>query len=159
MCEGVSESTPYDALRERVIQRTGAARIADPTGAIADLAAATTADDRAWALVRLAADARASNEPESALRLLDSAWLLDPGPEAERAIFTVAIAAHCDGGRYEVAEILVSEQAARSIDTHFAMAAARLYAALYAATRDDRFARLRDKFFAIGQPPRAATPA
>ena len=101
--------------------------------------------------MRIAADLRAANDPLSALRILDAASLLWPGEAAERAIFTVAVAANCDAGRHDVAEVLVREQAVRSVDAKLASAAVRLYSELYDETEDERHAAERDRWRAVAE--------
>jgi hypothetical protein len=106
---------------------TGATELATRT---IEAALAESSDERAWVLVRLAEDLRARGRADVALRALDAAWELRPSEEPRRAIFTCAISAHCDLGQHVVAEVIEREQAARSIDDEFALAALRLYSAL-----------------------------
>jgi hypothetical protein len=106
-------------------------------------------DDRAWARIRLAADLRADDQKQAALSVLDDAWLLCPSDEAERAIYTVAIAVHCDLGAYPTAVILEREQASRSVDGHFARAAARLYSELLEVTGEEEHRIRRSSYSGI----------
>jgi hypothetical protein len=64
-----------------------------------EAAFAQRADDRAWARIRLAAALRADGDTEAALSVLDEAWLLGSQDETECAIYTVAMAIHCDRQR------------------------------------------------------------
>jgi hypothetical protein len=106
---------------------TGATELASRT---IEAALAESSDERAWVLVRLAEDLRALGRADVALRALDAAWELRPSEEPRRAIFTCAISAHCDLDQHIVAEVIEREQAARSMDDEFALAALRLYSAL-----------------------------
>ena len=106
-------------------------------------------DDRAWARIRLAADLRADGEFAAALGVLDEAWLLGPSAEAECAIYTVAIAVHCDLGAHPTAEVIEREQAVRVADAKFARAAARLYSELVRATDDEAHRSRRDRYIAM----------
>lgn len=102
----------------------------DLAGRAIEAALAESCDERAKVLVRLAQDLRAAGRPKTALRALDAAWELRPSEEPRRAIFTVAVEAHCDLGQLADAEVVEREQAARSVDEPFARAALRLYSAL-----------------------------
>lgn len=114
----------------------------DLSGRAIEAALAESSDERVWVLVRLAHDLRELGRPEVALRALDAAWELRPSEEPRRAIFTAAIHAHCDLGHHADAEVVEREQAGRSIDEHFALAALRLYSALSRMTGlDVHFAR------------------
>jgi hypothetical protein len=79
---------------------------------------------------------------------LDIASSLSPGFDAERAIFTCAIAVHCDRREYKVAAKLERQQAERSIDLKFARACARLYSELYGESEDEGDRARRDAYVA-----------
>jgi len=133
-------------LNKRAQEAATATRQPDYRARALEAAFAQGSEDRAWACVRLAADLRADNENAAALSVLDDAWLLGPSEEAERAIYTVAIAVHCDLGSHPTAEVIEREQAARSVDGHFARAAARLYAELARSTGDDEHSERRQHY-------------
>lgn len=88
------------------------------------------ARESVWALVRRADALRALGDPGRALRVLDRAWALGPAEDAELAIYTCAIAAHCDLRQHFTAVLIEREQVRRAIDAGFARAAHRLYAEL-----------------------------
>jgi hypothetical protein len=102
-----------------------------------EAALATTADDRTWALVRLAADLRVLERYDEALFVLDTAWLqLEASEHAELAMFTCAIAIHCDREDLDIALKLERDLADRP-DLKFARACLRLYTDLCGETEDD----------------------
>ena len=85
-----------------------------------------------------------------ALWVLDRADELGAASEPTRAIFTVAIAIHCDMNQHEIAVPLEREQAVRfEVDTHFARAAARLYAELPEKTGEVTYLERRDHYVAL----------
>jgi hypothetical protein len=98
------------------------------------LAAAQTSDDRARALVRLAATARRSGLFEEALWALDAAWRLRPSDAAERAVYTCAISVHCDRADYETAIKIGEAAMARSRDAGLLEAMERTYRELFVQT-------------------------
>jgi hypothetical protein len=108
------------------------------------MAHATRVNDRAWALVRLAADLRALGEQPRALEVLDVAWLLKPEDEAVRAIETVAIACHCDMGTHETAARIEQQPSSLPPDLRYARASVRLYAELHDATGEEAHRTRRD---------------
>jgi hypothetical protein len=134
------------ALHKRAQDAAAGTRQPDYRARAVEAAFAQGPGDRAWARVRLAADLRADDQKEAALAVLDDAWLLRPCEEAERAIFTVAIAVHCDLGAHPTAEIIEREQAARSVDSHFAWAAVRLYSELSKVTDDEEHHQRREHY-------------
>ena len=93
-----------------------------------EAALATTSDQRAWALVRLAADLRAAGRPTVALRVLDEAFFLGHEPKTERAMFSSAIGAHCDLHQHSVGKIVERDSVKYfEPDYRFARAALRLF--------------------------------
>lgn len=124
-------------LRAATAAASGDERQVDVIGRVLTLATAQRSDDRAWALVRLAADLRALGRHEDALRVLDAAWFLQPSEHPELAIFTCAIAIHCDREAHDVAVTLERDFAERGIDLKFGRACVRLYTQLAALTEDD----------------------
>ena len=105
-----------------------------------EVAAASDADARAWALVRAAGELRAVRRYDEALQALDLACQLSPGEGAELAVYACAIAIHCDCRDYELAVMLEGLFAERGIDLTFALACLRLYSELFAETGDERTA-------------------
>ena len=136
-CPLTDDHTLERDLHRRVVQTLGEGRTVDVIGRVLALAAAHRADDRAWALVRLAADLRALGRHDDALRVLDAAWFLEPSEQPELAMFSCAIAIHCDRQAHDVAVTLERDFAERGIDLKFGRACVRLYSELYAATEDD----------------------
>lgn len=133
-------------LHQRAVEAGHERRSADLVGRALELAVATTADDRAWALVRLAADLRALERHAEALRVLDVAWQLSPSEHPELAMFSCAIAVHCDRGEHELAIKLERGFSERGIDLKFGRACLRLYAELYAVTDDEEHRARRDSY-------------
>ena len=120
-----------------------------------EAAFAQGSDERAWSRVRLAADLRADGEKEAALRVLDEAWMLGASEDAERAIYTVAIALHCD-----LVLTQLPRSSAQSVEqpqsecpvvksSDFARASARLYSELFKVTEDDEHRRRWEHYAAI----------
>jgi hypothetical protein len=103
------------------------------------IALARTPDERAWALTRMAAVLRRADRFDLALHLLDVADSLYPSEWPERAVFTCAIAVHCDRGDFRMAQTLGEEQFARSVDLKLFLAMARVYHALYRETEDPEY--------------------
>ncbi|MGH3111642.1 MAG: hypothetical protein ACRDQT_12085, partial [Gaiellaceae bacterium] len=124
-------------LHLRAGETANGRREADVVGRVLELAAARGSDERAWALVRLAADFRALGRHDEVLRVLDAAWYLEPSEQPELAIFSCAIGIHCDRRAYDVAMTLERDFADRGIDLKFARACVRLYVDLYAETEDE----------------------
>jgi hypothetical protein len=114
-----------------------------------EAALATGTDDRAWALVRLAADLRADGDQRKALLVLDIAWGLAPSGGPSAAMFTCAIACHCDEGEFFTAHVVASEQPEEYRDVKFARAACRLYATLLAETGEQRWKLELDRHLAV----------
>jgi hypothetical protein len=123
-------------LHARVVETATTDRKVDVVGRVLELAAAYRSDDRAWALVRLAADLRALGRHDDALRILDAAWYLEPSDQPQLAMFSCAIAIHCDRDAHDVAVTLERDFVDRGIDLKFGRACIRLYSELYASTED-----------------------
>lgn len=148
----VSADNTHDlvgTLHKRAQEAANGPRQPDYRARALEAAFAQGSDDRAWARIRLAADLRADSEAAAALSVLDDACLLGPSEEAERAIYTVAIAVHCDLGSHPTAEVIEREQAARSVDAYFARVAARLYSELARATGDDEHGQRHKHYSAL----------
>jgi hypothetical protein len=112
------------------VEAAAASRVPDYSGRAIEAALADSPDERARVLVRLAHDLRDAGRPDAALRALDAAWELRPREDVRRTVFAAAVHAHCDLGQHADAEVVEREQAGRSIDEEFALAALRLYSAL-----------------------------
>jgi len=146
-CQAMSirtDDTLDRELQSRATQVAKGERQADLVARCLELARATRANERAWALVRLAADLRALRDPARALGVLDIAWLIEPEDQAVRAIETVA--SHCDMGTHEAAVRI--ERQARPPDLKYARAAVRLYAEIFDATGDEEY-RIRRDFYSM----------
>lgn len=124
-------------------------RVPDLPRRAVEAALATSTDERAWALVRLAADLRAMDELRTALGVLDLAWSMEPSTVPAAAMFTCAIACHCDVGDLYTGQLIAGEQPDEYRDVKFARAACRLYAALLAETGEERWKRELDRHVAI----------
>jgi hypothetical protein len=124
-------------------------RVPDLPRRAVEAALATSTDERAWALVRLAADLRAMDKQREALHVLDLAWSMEPSAEPSAAMFTCAIACHCDLGDLYTGQLIAGEQPDEYRDVKFARAACRLYAALLAETGDERWKLELDRHVAI----------
>ena len=114
-------------------------RVPDFPRRAVEAALATSNDARAWALVRLAADLRASDDQRKALAVLDLAWGMEPSAEPAAAMFTCAIACHCDNDDFLTAHVVANDQPDAYRDTKFARVACRLYATLLAETGEERW--------------------
>lgn len=121
-----------------------------------EIAAATRADDRAWALVKLAADLRRLERYDDALRVLDLASELLGDPRSELAVYTCAIAVHCDRSEHEVAIKLERQVVAGGVDVKFGLACRRLYSELHAKTGDEEHRARRDSYRALVESLEAA---
>jgi tetratricopeptide (TPR) repeat protein len=140
-----------DDLLERDLHRQAvvaarAERPDDPVRRCLEVARAVWVTDRAWALIRLAADLRARGDAARAIEVLDTAWELDAGDEALRAIETVAIACHCDMGTHHTAVKIEQQASALPPDLKYARAVARLYGELFDATEDEDYRIRRDAY-------------
>jgi hypothetical protein len=133
-------------LLGRAAERGSRTRQADLVSRALELAVATRTDDRAWGLIRLAADLRALGRYDDALRALDVAWRLSPGERPERAAFTCAIAIHCDRDEHLLAETLERQLVGREIDLELGLACLRLYSELFTLTVADEH-RARREFY------------
>jgi hypothetical protein len=100
-------------------------------------------------LVRLAADLRAMREHRTALGVLDLVWHMKPSAHASAAMFTCAIACHCDLGDLFTAQLIASEQPDEYRDAKFGRAACRLYAALLDETDEERWKLELDRHLAL----------
>jgi hypothetical protein len=121
-------------------------RVPDLPRRAIEAALATSTDERAWALIRLAADLRVLGEIDTALVALDTAWHLHPSTEPARAMFSCAIACHCDTAAYTKAETIASEQPEEFHDLKFSRAAVRLYSTLLEETGEERWAIYLDHY-------------
>ena len=140
-----------DDLLERDLHRRAvvAARGDRPNDSVRrclEVARAVWVTDRAWALIRLAADLRAHGDAARAIEVLDAAWELDAGAEVVRAIETVAIACHCDMGTHQTAVKIEQQASALPPDLRYARAASRLYSELFDATDDEDYRIRRDAY-------------
>jgi hypothetical protein len=124
-------------------------RVPDLPRRAVEAALATSTDERAWALVRLAADLRAMDKQREALHVLDLAWRMEPSTVPSAAMFTCAIACHCDLGDLYTGQLIASEQPDEYRDVKFARAACRLFAALLAETREERWKLELDRHLAV----------
>jgi hypothetical protein len=106
--------------------------------------------------VRLAADLRAVDERATTLTVLDLAWHMEPSTQPAAAMFTCAIACHCDLGDLYTAQLIASEQPDDYRDAKFARAVCRLLAALLEETGEERwkleFDRHRALLDAVAEP-------
>lgn len=121
-------------------------RVPDLPQRALDAALATSADARAWALVKLAADLRVLGEIETALFVLDAAWFLGPSTEPSRAMFSCAIGCHCDRADYDVAHLIAAEQPEEYHDEKFSRAAQRLYLTLLELTGEEQWSVWLDHY-------------
>ena len=151
--QAMREWQDTDALDEdlhaRAVERASTQRRPDPVSRALELAFAGRNDDRAWVLIRLAADLRVLGDMRRALTVLDAAAELRPSAEVRRAIDTCAIACHCDLGTHATAELIERQSRALPPDLHLARAAARLYAELFAQTGADEHRDRRCGFSAL----------
>ena len=133
-------------LHHRAVSTARGRRDADLVARSLEVAVATRAHDRAWALVRLAADLRALERHEEGLRVLDVAWGLSPTNGVERAMLSCAIAIHCDREHHPVAETLERQFAGNAIDLKLGFACLRLYSELFVLTGAEEH-RARREFY------------
>jgi tetratricopeptide (TPR) repeat protein len=96
-------------------------------------------DSRCYALLSLAAALRKEGESETALTVLDAILALQPPPDVERAVYTVAIAVHTDRGDLDTARKLAEQTRREGVDPHLLSALARLYWELYDDTKLEEF--------------------
>lgn len=115
-------------------------RVPDIARRVVEAAQARTNDEKAWALVRLGADLRVLGDISGALRALDAAWELRPTIEPARAMWSCAIAAHCDNADYLLAHRVAHQLPEGYHDVKFSRAAARLYATLLEETGEECWA-------------------
>ena len=156
MVEEVSESNGHtgliDDLTSIIRRKPWPVRIPDIPRRAVEAALATFTDERAWALIRLAADLRALGDRERALAVLDLAWRLEPSRQPAAAVFTCAIACHCDEGDVLTADVIASEQPDEYRDVKFARAACRLYATLLAETGEEKWKIELDRHLSLLEP-------
>jgi hypothetical protein len=124
-------------------------RIPDLPRRAVEAALASSTDERAWALVRLAADLRAMDDQRTALRVLDLAWSMGPSTHPAAAMFTCAVACHCDLDDLYTAQLIAGEQPDDYRDVKFARAACRLFAALLEETGEERWKLELDRHLSI----------
>jgi hypothetical protein len=122
-------------------------------GAILELAvhAATagSADDKAWALTRLAAGLRSAGQLDLAVTALDAAAGLRPTGWRERALSTCAVSVHCDRDDPERAVAIGEEQLGRSRDEKLLVAMARAYHEAFLTTGTAEYEERRDRVSAL----------
>ena len=109
-----------------------------------DAATATDAEQRAWALVALAARLREDDERARALEVLDSVVAFDPSWEAQSAAFTTAAAIHCDLGDFKTARSICDQTLAKGVNEYILSAAVRVYWELARSTKLQEFYDRRD---------------
>ena len=78
--------------------------------------------------------------------MLDAAWHLGPSEQPELAMFSCAIAVHCDRGEHAVAVTVERDFIERGIDLRFGRACLRLYSELYQQTEDEEHLARRDSY-------------
>jgi hypothetical protein len=152
MSESNGHTDLIDDLTSVIRQKTWPERVPDLPRRAVEAALATTTDERAWALVRLAADLRALGDRDRALGVLDLAWGLEPSTRPAAAMFTCAIACHCDEGDLVTADVIASEQPDDYRDVKFARAACRLYATLLAETGEEEWKLELDRHLELLEP-------
>ena len=104
-----------------------------------DAAIATDAEERAWALVTLAAQLRDHDERRRALEVLDAVVAFNPSWEAQSAAFTTAAAIHCDLGDLATARSICDQTLARGVNRFILGAAVRIYWELAKSTKLQEF--------------------
>lgn len=100
-------------------------------------ASARNAEQRAWALVELAASLRREERWQEALGVLDLVVEQAPPPQAELAAYTCAVAVHCDLEDYDTARVVGEEARARAVSPHLMRALGRLYYRLFQESGDE----------------------
>lgn len=100
-------------------------------------ASAHSAEQRAWALVELAASLRREERWQEALGVLDHVVEQKPSPEAELAAYTCAIAVHCDLKDYETARVVGEYARGRAVSPYLMRALGRMYYRLFEETGDE----------------------
>jgi hypothetical protein len=143
-------------LLEKVRQTRRRQRVTALDCAI-DAATATDAEQRAWALVALAARLREDDERARALEVLDAVVAFDPPWEVQSAAFTTAAAIHCDLGDLKTARSICDETLAKGVNEYILSAAVRVYWELARSTRLQEFHdRRKDLSAALEELTRAA---
>lgn len=102
-------------------------------------AIATDAEQRAWALVGLAARLRDDDERQTALDVLDAVVAFDPSWEIQSAAFTTAAAIHCDLGDLGTARSLCDQTLSKGVNRFILGAAVRIYWELAQSTKLQEF--------------------
>ena len=75
--------------------------------------------------------------------MLDAAWHLEPSEQPTLAMFSCAIAIHCDRGEHDALE---QDFVDRGIDLKFGWACLRLYSELFAETEDEQHLARRESY-------------
>jgi hypothetical protein len=122
-----------DSLRERLHPRYGCTAIELAVRASVE----PGREQRAWALVALAARLRSDGSRELARIAIDAAVALDAGPGPTRAAYTCAVALHADEGDLETAAKLGEELLAEGHDAYLLRTMARVYWSLWRQTKDE----------------------
>lgn len=112
-------------------------------------AGAGSEDERAWRLTRLAAALRKAGELDLAVDALEAAIALCPSDWAERALYTCAVAVHCDRDEPELAVTLGEEQMGRSLDERLLHEMARAYYEALEATGLDVYREQWERISAL----------
>jgi hypothetical protein len=136
-------------LHRRAAEVARPKREADLVARCLELAVATTCARprvRARQAGGRSAETRAHDE---ALRALDVAARLPAEHRAELAIYTCAIAIHCDRSEHDVAVELERQVVAAGVDRKFGFACLRLYSELFAASEDEEYGVRRDSYRAL----------
>lgn len=133
----------YQTLRSRISQRAQARERVDMLDDALVAALAVDDDDRAWALVKIAAQLRQRGDSDRALLALDGADMLG-GLTARAAAFTCAAGVHRDRGDLQEA-LKAGERAVSLHESDYALSAlAAVYHAIWRESRrDDDRARWR----------------
>jgi hypothetical protein len=120
-------------------------------------------NDRAWALVNLAAALRREKQYGPALKVLDAARELNPGPQAEVAAYTCAVAIHCDLNDHKTARKVGEFARTRAVDEKLLRALGRSYWAHFHETHEELFANEARRCFdlaeELGEPTADEEPA
>jgi tetratricopeptide (TPR) repeat protein len=136
-------TTDPDFLEQVLLQQVRQAQRAQPKETSFECAVAaalaTTVDERAWALVSLAARLRSEGNVDLALRVLDAAVAFGPEWRAQSAAFTTAAAIHCDLGQLDTARAICDETLARGVDPYLLKIALRVYWELFRSTKLEEF--------------------
>ena len=121
-----------DSLRERLRPQYGCTAIELAVRAAVE----PGREQRAWALVALAARLRADGSRELARIAIDAAVALDAGPGPTRAAYTCAMAIHADEGDLQTAVKLGEELLEEGCFPELLQAMSRIYWELWKDTED-----------------------